>query len=28
MQVNCRFDGGAESAAPACRRDSNHDHFV
>jgi len=28
MQVNCRFDGNAESAAPACRSDSNHDHFV
>jgi hypothetical protein len=28
MQVSSEFDATAESEAPACRRDSNHDHFV
>jgi hypothetical protein len=28
MLVSRGFDAGAESAASACRRDSNHDHFV
>jgi len=28
VQVSRRFDGSGESAVPACRRDSNHDHFV
>ena len=28
VQVSHGFDGGAESAAPACRRDSNHGVFV
>jgi hypothetical protein len=27
-QVSGGFDATAESEAPACRRDSNHDHFV
>ena len=28
MQVSWGIDGGGESPVPACRRDSNHDHFV
>jgi len=28
VQVSCAFDAGTESAGPASRRDSNHDHFV
>jgi hypothetical protein len=28
VQVSSGFDGGGEWVGPACRRDSNHDHFV
>jgi len=28
VQVSRAFDAGTESAGPASRRDSNHDHFV